>query len=112
MGKTLPFPGTPKTSTPKDNLDPGFNGPGSLKPAKPDNLDPGFGRKTMPPPKNYGGLGKAQPMPYYPGPNSGKAENMPYYPDKDKGKIENMPFKPNVPKVSKKTAKQMGVGLQ
>jgi hypothetical protein len=55
--------------------------------------------KTMPAPKNYGGI-TAQPMPYYPGKTPGKVENMPYTPPKDGSgpKIENMPFKPTAPK--------------
>jgi len=80
MGKTLPAPGAPKPSTPKTNVDPGFS-------------------KTMPAPKNYGGI-KAQPMPYYPGEDKGGIKNMPYTPPKDGSgpKIENMPFKPTAPK--------------
>jgi hypothetical protein len=81
----------------KKDLDPGFKGPGSLKPSKPkDNVDPGFGRKTMPAPRNYGGI-QAQPMPYYPGQGGGGIKTMPYTPPADGSgpKFENMPFKPN-----------------
>jgi hypothetical protein len=78
----------------KKDLDPGFKGPGSLKPSTPkDNVDPGFGRKTMPAPRNYGGI-QAQPMPYYPGQGGGGIKTMPYTPPADGSgpKFENMPY--------------------
>ena len=86
--------GAPVDGTPKFGGDPGFKGPGSLKPAPKDNVDPGFGRKTMPAPRNYGGLGMAQPMPYYPNQGGGGIKTMPYTPPKDGSgpKFENMPY--------------------
>ena len=42
--------GAPVDGTPKFGGDPGFKGPGSLKPAPKDNVDPGFSKK-MPAPK-------------------------------------------------------------
>lgn len=88
----------------KKDLDPGFKGPGSLPPTPKDNVDPGFGRKTMPAPRNYGGI-QAQPMPYYPGQGGGGIKTMPYTPPKDGSgpKIENMPFKPESPKLKPAT---------
>ena len=77
----------------KKDLDPGFKGPGSLPPTPKDNVDPGFGRKTMPAPRNYGGI-QAQPMPYYPGQGGGGIKTMPYTPPADGSgpKFENMPY--------------------
>ena len=56
--------------------------------------------KTMPAPRNYGGI-QAQPMPYYPNQGGGGIKTMPYTPPKDGSgpKIENMPFKPESPKL-------------
>jgi hypothetical protein len=87
--------GAPVDGAPKFGGDPGFKGPGSLAPAPKDNVDPGFGRKTMPAPRNYGGI-QAQPMPYYPNQGGGGIKTMPYTPPKDGSgpKFENMPFKP------------------
>jgi hypothetical protein len=84
MGKTLPAPGTPKTNTPKQNVDPGFS-------------------KKMPAPRNYGGI-TAQPMPAFPGDSKGGIKTLPIRPTDPKPKIvplspkdpsiQNMPYKP------------------
>jgi hypothetical protein len=89
---------TPAPSIPKKDLDPNFKKVMPLP--KNNNVDPKFGRKTMPAPKNYGGI-QAQPMPYYPGEGGGGIKTMPYTPPADGSgpKFENMPFKPESPKL-------------
>jgi hypothetical protein len=77
MGKTLPAPGTPKTNTPKQNVDPGFS-------------------KTMPAPRNYGGM-TAQPMPAFPGDSKGGIKTLPIRPTDPKPKI--VPLSPKDPSI-------------
>jgi hypothetical protein len=70
---------------------------------KNNNVDPKFGRKTMPAPRDYGGI-TAQPMPAYPKDSPGKITTLPIRPTDPKPNIvplnpknpsfENMPYKP------------------
>ena len=78
---------------PKFGGDPGFNGPGSLKPLPKPTVDPGFGRGKVNPPKMGKPSVTAKPMPYtgpiggaqqdpqpYRGPIGGTKQTLPYYP--------------------------------
>ena len=99
MATKIPSGPSPILIEPKSNRDERQK----LKPTTaPDRaLDPrrsiGSGpemNKTMPAPRNYGGLGMAQPMPYYPNQGGGGIKTMPYTPPKDGSgpKFENMPY--------------------